>query len=343
MMRPERLIRLLLTQQAMFARAMNRLRLAGETVWEQWEKEDSQAQMGSPSSVDQDIHLVQGPLLSAYPYSIPLLELLFALESFPKLTQEQKELKVSSEWSAGQLQGSPPLQSLFKGLEEVEKQLSGDCSLKVLEAGYDQSEWDLKFKKLVASSDADLYITSNPSMTAIVQEVAQAYPSKHFIVFESKALSLANVITVDFCSEELAFLAGQEYPKMDSIIQAFRQGYAQYTNDMARVVYQVLGNWYDAERARQLSAQQYESGVKAILTIAGLANQGVFQSAQEKGFIDYKTPACHLVKQACQASLSFGKHYQYGVKDGLLGFLSSTPNLKGKLRLIEKEEEKLTN
>jgi simple sugar transport system substrate-binding protein len=54
-------------------------------------------------------------------------------------------------------------------------------------------------------------------------------------------------------------------------------------NPDIRLDFRVLGNWYDAEKARELTAGLIDDGVDVILTIAGGANQGVVSAAKDRG------------------------------------------------------------
>lgn len=277
----------------------------------------------------------------------------------------------------GQIQGSPPLESLLAGLEEAEVNLGENLKVSVLEAGFDQGEWDRKFEKMVSTIQANLYITTNPSMRGIVEKMAKRFPQKNFLILESTSIDLPNVMSIDFKSDELAYLSGvfaasflsetypnlspyvgvligQEYPKMESIVLHFMEGFNSYSEE-TKVSYRVLGNWYDAERSRQLADQFYSAGVMSILTIAGIANQGVIQSAKENnryimfyesslndpalllsntvfsGFIDYRSLTSFLIQEAYNGSLPLGEHVIYGLEDSILGFLEINENLKEKL------------
>ena len=97
----ERLMRLVLTQQAMFARSMGRLKTHGE-IWNRWEEEEKTFRMASPSQLSDEISRVQGSLISTYPYVVPLLEVLFALESLPPLAEDKYTQKISADWTAGE-------------------------------------------------------------------------------------------------------------------------------------------------------------------------------------------------------------------------------------------------
>lgn len=297
--------------------------------------------------------------------------------SVPTLPVVDNNFYVINVFIPGQIQGSPPLESLVAGLYEAENALGENLKVSILEAGFDQGEWDRQFEKMVNTVQANLYITTNPSMRGVVEKMAKRFPKKNFLIFESDSIDLPNIMSVDFKSDELAYLSGvfaasylsevypnlnpyvgiligQEYPKMEKIVLNFMAGFNSYAED-TKISYRVLGNWYDAERARQLADQFYDSGVMGVFTIAGLANQGVVQSAKENnryvmfyesslndpsllfnntifsGFIDYKNLSSFLISEAYNGSLPLGEHVVYGLGDSILGFLDSNDNLKEKL------------
>lgn len=302
----------------------------------------------------------------------------FVACSVPTLPVVDNDFYTVNIFIPGQIQGSPPLESLVAGLYEAENNLgSNNLKISVLEAGFDQGEWDRQFEKMVNTVQANLYITTNPSMRGIVEKMAKRFPKKNFLIFETDPIDLPNVLSIDFKSDELAYLSGifaasylseiypnltpyvgvligQEYPKMEAIILSFMSGFNSYAEE-TKISYRVLGNWYDAERARQLADQFYDSGVMGVFTIAGLANQGVVQSAKENdryvmfyeaslndpallfnntifsGFIDYKNLCAFLINEGYNGSLPFGEHIIYGLEDSILGFLDSNDNLKEKL------------
>lgn len=283
----------------------------------------------------------------------------------------------------GKIQGSPALTSLMKSIHSFEAEKESNFSFSVIEAGFNQAEWDIRFKKIVVTTQADLYVTTNPSMLPIVNEMAQTHPSKKFLIFESPSSQQKNVITIDFKAEELAFLSGvytsayfrkeypdlvpyvailvgQEYPRMDQIISAYKKGF-ESLGYPTRVSYRVLGNWYDAERARQIASQFFQAGAMGVFSIAGVANQGVFQAAKEdegfimfyemdssetflqdksvlfSGFINYASLFSQFLKEFSHHTLSFGQHYEYGIKDKVLGFIDNNSFLKQNLKIVENE------
>ncbi|TCW62070.1 BMP family ABC transporter substrate-binding protein [Treponema sp. J25] len=206
--------------------------------------------------------------------------------------------------------GSPVYEMLVKGVERAIQENPG-VALKILEAGYNQAEWETKLTSLAATGQYDLIVSSNPALPALCAQVAKKFPRQKFLLLDGELAGNPQIYTLRYnqreqgymagylaalyvqdlarrsgnagktVSKRLGLLAGQEYPAMNEIIlPGFRSG-AQAVDPAFEVDFRVLGNWYDASKAGELARSMIRGGAQVILPIAGGGNQGVLQAAEE--------------------------------------------------------------
>ena len=205
----------------------------------------------------------------------------------------------------GFVEGSPTYEMLVDGANRAVAEAAG-FDTDIIEAGFNQAEWQEKLTVLSATGKYDLIITSNPAMPEICSDVAEQFPDQKFAVIDGYMKGHPQIHTVIFNQVEQAYLSGymaglvtkssmagadpflkaglivgQQYPIMD---QAIRPGFAQGFTAAGggEVDFRVVGNWYDANKAGDLAISMFDSGVDVILTIAGGANQGVVKAAQDR-------------------------------------------------------------
>lgn len=201
----------------------------------------------------------------------------------------------------GVVSGSPIYEMLVAGVQKAVDE-KGGATLKVVEGGFNQAEWESKITSLAASGAYDLIVSSNPAMPAICEAVAAKFPKQQFLLFDGQLTGNPQIYTLRYNQREQAFLAGylaalvakqsgtakklglvagQEYPAMNNIIlPGYLQG-ARAVDSGFSVDFRVVGNWYDAAKGSDLAASMIREGAKVILPIAGGANQGVVQAAAE--------------------------------------------------------------
>ncbi|AHC15095.1 BMP family ABC transporter substrate-binding protein [Salinispira pacifica] len=216
----------------------------------------------------------------------------------------------------GQIQGSPTYELLARGVQQAADEANDSMdnaeavSVKVFEAGYNQAEWGEKLRNLTATGSYDLIVSSNPSIPDLISNIEPLFPEQKYLVMDAENSGQEYTAAVMLNQYEQAYLsgyfaglvsahdslegansqlkvgllAGQEYPVMNNEIQP---GYIQGARDAAspelEVDIRVLGNWYDAEKARELADSMIRGGVDVILTIAGSGNQGVVSAAEAAG------------------------------------------------------------
>jgi len=207
----------------------------------------------------------------------------------------------------GVLEGSPTYEMMDSGIRDAADK--ADIQVKTIEGGFDQASWANQLMALASEKRYGLIVTSNPAMTEICVTVSSSFPEQDFLVLDGSGLAGGSVADVVYNHREQAFLigyfaalvtgseelegankdlkvgmiVGQEYPQMNKeILPGFEIG-LQTVNPDIELEFKVLGNWYDAEKARELAAGLYADGVDVILTISGGANQGVISAAKEAG------------------------------------------------------------
>jgi simple sugar transport system substrate-binding protein len=267
----------------------------------------------------------------------------------------------------GAVSGSPIYEQLVAGAKRAADEEK--LAFSVYEAGFNQAEWGEKLNQLAASGKWDLIVSSNPSMPALCVEALKVAPKQRFFVADGYLAGNANLATVLYNQVEQAFplgyLAGlltrsmdpeatvvgvvvaQRYPTFDqAILPGFEKGLAEADPNM-RVSLRLIGNWYDAAKAMELSKALFDSGAQVIFPIAGGAAQGVVTAAKDKGrkvlWFDSSAysmepgtiAACAMLRQeklvyervaqAVKGKLAYGKAEILSMKDGYVDFDDADP------------------
>lgn len=271
----------------------------------------------------------------------------------------------------GAREGSPIYDTMAKGAERLASEIPG-ASVRVIEAGFNQAEWEEKLTSFVASGKFDLVITSNPSMPELIHNISRSFPKQKFICLDGYLAGNPNLYTALYNQLEqgyvtgylaglvsisgmkgtnpdkkIGMIIGQNYPAMDKmIIPGFTQG-LKAVDPAFQLDIRVLGNWYDAAKAADLSRSIYAGGADVILPICGSASQGAVKVAQETGkylvFFDNdefaRAPqnilgctvlhqeelAYRSLKAAVEGTLPFGKAEVVGMREGYIEFLDKNP------------------
>jgi basic membrane lipoprotein Med (substrate-binding protein (PBP1-ABC) superfamily) len=203
--------------------------------------------------------------------------------------------------------GSPLYEQMVSGTEKAVKEFP-NASMKVIEAGFNQGEWQEKMTSLAATGEYDVIVTSNPAMPFITAEVAKAFPKQKFLHLDAYFAGHPQIYSLLYNQVEQAYFAGylgglvttskmkganpdlkagmivaQEYPALTKMMKpGFEQG-LQAVNPKITLDYRVIGNWYDANKAADLANSMIDAGVDIILSITGGAAQGIIKAAKEKG------------------------------------------------------------
>lgn len=108
------------------------------------------------------------------------------------------------------------------------------------------------------------------------------------------------------------------------------------------VDFRVLGNWYDATTAADITSNMIDEGADTVLAIAGGGNQGVITTARQRGayvlwydtsgydeapgivvgssLVHLDRAAYERTRQAIEGDLRFGEAVVLGVKEGYVTY-----------------------
>lgn len=205
----------------------------------------------------------------------------------------------------GVASGNPIYEMLVAGAEKAVAETPG-ASIKVIEAGHDQSAWLDSLRDTVASGEFGLIVSSNPSLPELCAKLTGDYPAIRFIVADAYLPGNPAIHTVLYNQKEQGYIVGylaalvtkarspgappaagmvvaQRYPTLDRlIIPGFEAGLRAVDPGFSLQLREV-GNWYDSAKAAELAGSLYGSGVEVILPIAGGGGQGVVAAAKERG------------------------------------------------------------
>ncbi len=266
----------------------------------------------------------------------------------------------------GVVAGSPLYEQMVAGVKQAAAEKT-NITVKVLEAGFNQGEWKEKLMSLAAEKKYELIVSENGAMPYVALPVAKAFPGQKFLFVDAVIKPQKQMYTLLYNQVEEGYLvgylgglitkssmkgantdlkigliAGQEFPAMTQmIVPGYKKG-ALAADPRITVDYRVLGNWYDANKARELAKSMIDSGVDVILTICGGANQGVLTAAKESGVyvlyfdseqyalapgtiagcvtLTQKEAVHKLVLQAYSGTLPWGTNRIVGVKEGYVRF-----------------------
>ncbi|MDR2491759.1 MAG: BMP family ABC transporter substrate-binding protein [Spirochaetaceae bacterium] len=231
---------------------------------------------------------------------------IFFLLLFSACTPKKREGESIAVFIPGQRAGSAIYSLLAEGAERAVREQRG-AEIIVVEAGYNQTEWEQQLTMLAASGKHSLIVSSNPSMPYFVSAISEKFPAQRFLLLDAELAGNPNVYTLRYNQREQAYMAGflaallsentrsigllaaQEYPVMNNVIKpAYLEGANAAAEEAGAAApfaldFRFIGNWFDAQKAAELANSMIHDGVKVILTIAGSANEGAVRAAQEGG------------------------------------------------------------
>jgi basic membrane lipoprotein Med (substrate-binding protein (PBP1-ABC) superfamily) len=268
----------------------------------------------------------------------------------------------------GAIAGSPTYEQLVAGAERAAKEAGAEFL--ALEAGFDQSAWESKLTELAISGKWGLIASSNPSLPELCVKALAAAPKQKFFIADAYLKGNPNVATVLYNQVEQGYVAGfmaglsakaggaksgvvagiivaQRYPTLDkAIIPGFELGLSEALSGATAEI-RVIGNWYDAQKAKELAGSLLSSGAKVLFPIAGGAAQGVISAAQAGGakvvwfdgtgydLAPSVVVGCAVLRQeklvyervsaALSGKLAYGNAEILGFKEGYVDFDDSNP------------------
>lgn len=195
------------------------------------------------------------------------------------------------------------------GMERLTAEMGDQVEVEMIEMGNDKTKFEGSLLD-ASESDADIIITGLWDMKEITENVAQDFPEKKYIIFDTdvdyNAGDLSNVYSMSYKQNEGAFLAGvlaasatasdMEYANEDAVIGfvgakdtaavindsavGFIEG-AQFVNPDIKVLISYVGSYVDSATAKELALTQYSSGADVVFVAAGPASVGVIEAAAE--------------------------------------------------------------
>jgi len=271
----------------------------------------------------------------------------------------------------GVVAGSPLYEQLVEGTEKAVHE-NQNATVKVVEGGFNQGEWQEKVTSMAASLEYDLIITSNPALPFILAEVAKSFPQQKFINVDAFYEGHPQIATYLYNQVEQAYFMGylgglvtkskmsgansdlklgmvvaQQYPALDKMMRPGYEMGAKAVDPNITVDFRVIGNWYDANKAADLTNSMIDAGADVILSICGGANQGTIKAAKERGkyvlFFDsneyklapgtilgcgvlYQTKLVYeVVTAAIKGQVEYGKAKVVDTRAGYVDFISDDP------------------
>jgi simple sugar transport system substrate-binding protein len=207
----------------------------------------------------------------------------------------------------GVMAGSPIYEMLASGVQKAADEI-GNADVRIIEAGFNQADWETKLTSLAAEGIFDLIISSNPSLPALAEIVSSKFPEQQFLLFDGEisgnqkiyslrynqreqsymAGFLAALVSVEAdasnnAAKKVGLIAGQEYPVMNEIMLPSYEAGAKAIDASFEVDFRVVGNWYDAAKAAELASDIIRQGAKVIFCVAGGASEGIAKAASEAG------------------------------------------------------------
>lgn len=215
------------------------------------------------------------------------------------------DIKKVAVFVPGVASGSPIYEMMIAGAQTAVSE-TRDATIKIVEAGFDQSTWFDSLRDLVASGEYGLVVSSNPSLPDMCAKIAVDYPDVRFVIVDAYLAGNEAIHTSLYNQKEqgyivgylaglvtktrrpagrlvAGFIAAQRYPTLDRLILPGFEAGLKAVDPAFSVELREVGNWYDAAKAASLAGALYDSGVEVILPIAGAGGQGVVQAARERG------------------------------------------------------------
>jgi riboflavin transport system substrate-binding protein len=236
-----------------------------------------------------------------------LVSMLFTVGCTKKAQSEGTEKNLSVlVFITGVIAGSPTYEMMANGALDFEKRHS-NVSVKIYEAGMNQSQWEQQLGEMVAGGDYDVVIGSNPSLPEICAAVAKNFPKQKFVIVDAEYEGNPQIRTYNYNQREqsyflgflaglvttsdmpyanaqkkIGFIAAQEYPLLTKqMVPGFLEG-ARRVDPEIELDFRVIGSWADANKAAELASAMTDSGVDVFTSIAGGAAQGLIKTAAEK-------------------------------------------------------------
>ncbi|WP_129408304.1 BMP family ABC transporter substrate-binding protein [Marinitoga lauensis] len=199
--------------------------------------------------------------------------------------------------------------SAARGMKWAEEKLGVET--KVIEMGYNPSEWEPTLEDISDSEEYDIIIVGTWQMVELLERIAPLYPDQKYVIFDdavdySKG-NLQNVYSITYKQNEGSFLAGAmaalvseskkfKYSVPDKkiigflggmdipVINDFLVGYiegAKYIDPEIKVLISYVGAWNDPAKGKEFTLSMYRQGADVVFAVAGETGNGVLAAAKE--------------------------------------------------------------
>ncbi len=164
-------------------------------------------------------------------------------------------------------------------------------------------------EEMASSGEYDLIICVGAEQVDALTATAETYPEQKFALLDA-TVDLGNVASYSCKEQEGAFLVGAmaalakenkisdklndgstigfiggvNNPLINHFAAGFKAG-AEYVNPDIKVLVDYVGGFNDPTTAKTISSTFVEKGADIIFHASGASGMGVFQAAEEKGFI----------------------------------------------------------
>ena len=195
------------------------------------------------------------------------------------------------------------------GVEKIKDQFGDKVDVEVVEMGFDQTKFEPALID-ASESDADVIITGGWDMKEHVENTAEQYPDKKYLIYDTDVnydeYNLENVYSMTYKQNEAGFLAGtlaalvttsdMELANEEkvigfvgardtsAVINDFLVGYiegAQFVDKDIKVEVAYVGSFTDTAKAKELTLAQYSNGADVVFTSAGPASAGSVEAARD--------------------------------------------------------------
>ena len=317
-----------------------------------------------------------------------IIVILMVLLTAPIFSKSENEsmVKQIAVFIPGVMAGSPIYEELDAGVRMAAEQSS--IAVKTIEGGFNAADWPERIKEIAATGLYDLIVSSNPSMPQIMQDVSLDFPDQKFLCLDGKTEGNPNIYTAEYRQFDQAYIAGymaglitlsnleganpdkkvgmiiaHHYPVLDDVlIPGFKAGLKDVDKEI-KVDIRVVGNWWDATKASELTSIMIKEGSDVFLSISGGATQGVISKCQDLGkyiihfdsngyskapgtvlgstIIKQKELTYKLVKEFIDGKLPFGSADTFSAKDGYIDFIEDDPLYQNNVPFEIKKEMSL--
>ena len=191
--------------------------------------------------------------------------------------------------------------SAVRGIAKAESDF--EINVTTIEAGYNSSTWKKALEEAAADEDYDVLIAGTAQMQDLLSEVAEKYPDKRFIIYDSSVDytegNYSNVYSVLFRQNEGSYLAGvyaglmtksgtigilggQNSTTINDFVVGYEQGAKSVRPDV-EILVEYAETWNDPALGETIATEMYDEGADIVFQAAGTTGLGVFKAAQESG------------------------------------------------------------